>query len=210
MEKSWIFDFDGTLINSEFHLRETFTKITKKISPSRLDAAKTVLIGPPLKVTAKNILGESTDELLNLFTSAFIKCHDEELLKNIKIYPDVHKTLSEFYKMGYKMAIATNKREAPTKKIIEHLGWQKFFINVECIDSEPKERNKSKMIKIIIERNNCFEKAFFVGDTTNDGNSSSANKIRFIKAEYGYGSTEDWKDVKIYKKIDSFKELMHI
>ena len=58
MKKYWIFDFDGTLINSEKHVRETFLKITKEIAPERLVFAKKVVIGPPLEETAKEILGD--------------------------------------------------------------------------------------------------------------------------------------------------------
>ena len=55
MNKCWIFDFDGTLVDSEKHVRETFLKITKEIAPERTEIAAKVLIGPPLEETAKEI-----------------------------------------------------------------------------------------------------------------------------------------------------------
>ena len=44
MGKCWIFDLDGTLVDSEKHVRETFIKITKEIAPERIDFAEQVLI----------------------------------------------------------------------------------------------------------------------------------------------------------------------
>ena len=55
MNKCWIFDFDGTLIDSEKHVRQTFINITKKLAPERIEIAKKVIIGPPLKETAMEI-----------------------------------------------------------------------------------------------------------------------------------------------------------
>ena len=55
MNNCWIFDFDGTLVDSEKYIRETFIKITKEIAPEREDFAVKVVIGPPLNETAKEI-----------------------------------------------------------------------------------------------------------------------------------------------------------
>ena len=83
MSKCWIFDLDGTLVDSEKHIRETFIKITKEIAPERIDIAAKVLIGPPLEETAKEILGDSNIKSLKFFTENFIKIHDDEILSSL-------------------------------------------------------------------------------------------------------------------------------
>ena len=98
MNKYWIFDFDGTLIDSEKHVRETFLKITREISPERLCFAEKVLIGPPLEETAKEILGTSEIKLLKIFTDNFIKIHDDEILKNTIPYPSSEIILNKLFK----------------------------------------------------------------------------------------------------------------
>mgnify|MGYP005680699781 CR=1 FL=1 len=106
------------------------------------------------------------------------------------------------------MAIATNKGLAPTIKIIQHLRWVKFFHFVECSDNGVIMRDKNQMIKAIIEKDSDFRDANFVGDTVGDGLSAKNSKLRFIKANYGYGRTEDWGLIKIYKSIDALNELL--
>jgi len=71
-------------------------------------------------------------------------------------------------------------------------------------------RNKSEMIETIIKKDNDFKDAFFVGDAVGDGLSANSSKLAFIKASYGYGKTEDWGIIKIYKSIDALNELLVI
>jgi phosphoglycolate phosphatase len=57
LSKAIIFDFDGTLVDSEKAIYECFKSITKRIAPERERYAKNILIGPPLRDTASEILG---------------------------------------------------------------------------------------------------------------------------------------------------------
>ena len=157
MNKCWIFDFDGTLVDSEKHIRETFLKITKEMAPERIGFASKVLIGPPLEETAKEILGDSRIKSLNIFTENFIKIHDDEILKNITPYTKSQQILEKLFKMGHKIALATNKRKAPTIKIINHLGWNNFFLSIECSDSGIKPRNKFEMIEDLFRKDIDFK-----------------------------------------------------
>ena len=51
------------------------------------------------------------------------------------------------------MAVATNKRLAPTQKLIDHFGWNEYFSSIECSDSQPEMRNKDAMIQDIFNQN---------------------------------------------------------
>ena len=210
MSKAWIFDFDGTLVHSETAITQCFQRITQKLAPQRLDVAKQVLIGPPLRQTVAEILGDPEHPLIDEFVSAFIRMHDDDVLNHTTAYPSAHETLTHLYNQGQKMAIATNKRLAPTIKILEHLHWEQFFTPVECSDSEAVIRDKHQMIKTIVEKDVSFKDAYFVGDTVGDGLSANSSKLPFIKASYGYGRTEDWGIIKIFKSIDALHELLVI
>ena len=208
MSKCWIFDFDGTLVDSEKHVRETFLKITNEIAPERIDFAAKVIIGPPLEETAKEILGNSQIKYLKIFTENFIKIHDDEILKNTTPYNNSQKLLRKLFKMGHKIALATNKRRTPTIEILNHLGWNKFFVSVECSDSKIKKRTKSEMIEDLFAKDTEFKKAFFVGDTIGDASAAISKNLKFIKADYGYGGNQDWTSFKIYKEIKKIEDLL--
>lgn len=210
MGKTWIFDFDGTLVHSEVAITQCFESITKKLAPHRLDIAKNVRIGPPLRQTVAEILGEPQHPLIDEFVTAFIRMHDDNVLCNTTFYPSAYETLASLHQQGDKMAIATNKRLAPTIKILQHFHWDSFFLFVECSDSEEVMRNKHQMINAIVKKDNDFKDAYFVGDTVGDGLSANNNNLPFIKTNYGYGRREDWRIIKIYKSIDALHELLVI
>mgnify|MGYP000271009447 FL=1 len=210
MSKAWIFDFDGTLVHSEAAITQCFQRITQKLAPHRLDVAKNVLIGPPLRQTVAEILGDPEHPLIDEFVSAFIEMHDDDVLNHTTPYPSVHETLTHLYNQGQKMAIATNKRLAPTIKILEHLHWEQFFTSVECSDSEAVMRDKQQMIEGIIQKDNDFKGAYFVGDTVGDGLSANISHTPFIKASYGYGQAQDWSGVTVLQTINSLDELLKL
>ena len=208
MNNCWIFDFDGTLVDSEKHVRKTFLKITKDIAPEREDFAVKVVIGPPLEETAKEILGESNIKFLKKFTTNFTKMHDHEILNNTKPYCNSQQILKKLFKMGHKMAIATNKRKVPTIKLINHLGWNEFFLNIECSDSEKKIRSKIEMIEDLFKKDVDFKKALFVGDTIGDASAATKKNLKFIKANYGYGINQDWDNINIFQSIDKIEHIL--
>ena len=210
LRKSIIFDFDGTLVDSEKAIYECFQNITKQIAPERASYAKNLLIGPPLRDTASEILGPENQNLLDQFVQSFITIHDEQVIQHTHPYPNVIQVLKKLHAKNIPMAVATNKRLAPTKKLIDHFGWKEYFSSIECCDSESKMRNKDEMIQDIINRNSSFRGSFFVGDTVNDGVSANLNQLTFIEACYGYGRDQDWSRVNVSKEIHQFIEILEL
>ena len=210
MTKAFIFDFDGTLVNSEQAIYQCFQSITKKLAPNRVEYAKNILIGPPLRDTASEILGHEHQDSLDEFVQLFITMHDEQVIQHTQPYPDVTQVLKQLHAQNILMAVATNKRLIPTQKLMDHFDWNDYFQSVECSDSQSQIRNKDAMIQDIINQNKSFHESYFIGDTVNDGLSANLNQLPFIKACYGYGRNQDWSKVNIYKEIHHFIEILNI
>ena len=207
MSKAVIFDFDGTLVDSEKTIYKCFKSITEELAPERINYAKNILIGPPLRDTASQILGPIHHNLIDQFIRQFIEMHDDHAIFSTQPYLGVNELLKKLAFMKIPMAIATNKRKNSTIKLIEHIGWARYFYLIECRDSQLTLRNKDEMIRSIINENNLFMNSYFVGDTVNDGLSANLNQLNFIHANYGYGGQQDWANVKIKKTINAFAEL---
>ena len=207
MNKAIIFDFDGTLVDSEKSILKCFKKITQQIIPNRVNILEKILIGPPLKETASLILGPDNRDRLDEFISKFIKMHDEQVTIHTKPYSNVKKILKKFHSHEIPMAIATNKRNLPTLQLIKYFGWEQYFSNIECSDNGSSFRNKTKIIKDIIDNDLRFKHGFFLGDTINDGISANSNDLKFIWARYGYGKNQNWRKVNIFDSINKFSEL---
>ena len=207
---AFIFDFDGTLVDSEQAIYQCFQKITKQLAPERIDYAKNILIGPPLRDTASEILGPEHQDSLDKFVQLFITMHDEQVIQHTQPYPNVIQVLKQLHNKNIPMAVATNKRLAPTQKLMDHFGWNDYFSFIECSDSQNQMRNKDAMIQDIINQNESFYESYFIGDTVNDGISANINQLLFIRACYGYGRDQDWSKVTTYQEIHQFSEILKL
>ena len=143
--------------------------------------------------TTKLILGTENLHKYEKFIMLFKKEYDENLLLDTRPYLGVSETLKQLVTRGDKLAIATNKRQAATLKLINHYGWHDYFQWIACTDEKIHEiRNKNKLVTFFIKNNPEFSNAYFVGDTENDGSAATHNKLKFIKVKYGYGKNQNW------------------
>ena len=63
MSKAWIFDFDGTLVDSKPAITSCYEETTKKIAPNRINKLINLAIGPTLEETTNQILGPTLTNL---------------------------------------------------------------------------------------------------------------------------------------------------
>ena len=210
MGKLWIFDFDGTLVDSEVAIKHCYLKVTEKLVPERINFVKNILIGPTLEETAQTILSNNNLHLKDLFIKEFQSQYDSEIVLKTPIYSNVNDVLQKLKNNGDSLSVLTNKRALPTHKLINHYKWDNFFDWVACMDEYPDLKNKSELlIKQNIPKKN-YSKILLVGDTIGDGITAEKNEIDFIKVNYGYGREQDWQSINIFKSINKFDELLLI
>ena len=210
MEKLWIFDFDGTLVDSEVAIKHCYLKVTEKLLPERINFVENILIGPTLEETVQSILTNKNLHLKDLFIKEFQSQYDSEMVLETPIYSNVSDVLQKLKNNEDSLCVLTNKRAIPTHKLINHYKWNNLFEWVACMDDCPELKNKSELlIKQNIPKKN-YSKILLVGDTINDGITAEKNEIDFIKVNYGYGREQDWQSINIFKSIDKFDELLLI
>jgi phosphoglycolate phosphatase len=210
MGKLWIFDFDGTLVDSEAAIKHCYLKVTEKLLPERINFVKNILIGPTLEETTQIILTNKNLHLKNQFMKEFQSQYDSGMVLETPIYPNVNEVLQKLKNNGDSLSVLTNKRAIPTHKLINHYNWNHLFDWVACMDEYPDLKNKSELLKKQDIPKKNYSKILLVGDTVNDGIAAEKNEIDFIKVNYGYGREQDWQGINIFKSIDKFDELLLI
>ncbi|NJD25032.1 MAG: haloacid dehalogenase [Betaproteobacteria bacterium] len=188
-----IFDLDGTLIDSSASILKGFANALEshEIAPKLpLTAA---LIGPPLRQTLSTLTGISEPSVIDSLASAFMTYYDSEGYKATEAFTGVDEMLRSLVHQGRMLHIATNKRQYPTLRIVEHLGWSELFASVWALDCRrPPYPSKAAMIASLLAMHEIDPaSAAYVGDRPEDGEAADANALPFFAADWGYSSFPD-------------------
>jgi phosphoglycolate phosphatase len=187
--RHWIFDFDGTLVDSAPAILDAFAAALTENGLAPQAALDERLIGPPLAETLARISGSDDPALIQSLTERFKAHYDRDGVANTSAYPGVERLLQQLLADGIVLHIATNKRLSATRAILDHLGWQGRFRSVYALDmAEPRLPGKAALLqKQLAELGLPAQNARYIGDKAEDGEAASANGLHFHYAAWGYG-----------------------
>lgn len=205
--KNFLFDLDGTLIDSAPGIKESFYVAYLNVYNKECPQNITTFIGPPIDQVLKSVNGETNLDIINRFVDSFKQHYDTEGYKKSKLYDDVEFVLEILLKNNLNVFIATNKRVKSTKLILEYLSIGKYFNEIYCPDMEEfKFKNKTDLIAHILKINSLlFNETIMIGDTIHDGLAAVENELDFALVEYGYGKYQNSK-----YKLNNIKQLINI
>jgi len=189
---SIVFDLDGTLIDSAPSILKCLQVVLKK-NGYRTDLNFTEsLIGPPLRDVLKSITSEQNEEKIDTLIENFKIEYDQNICNLAKPYIGIHQLLVDLKLANKKIFIVTNKRQKPTKKIIDHLKWNELIDCAYNIDY-PKLgfQKKSQVINQLIDDYSLDrDGTCYVGDRAEDYEAAYLNGLLFIHAAWGYGAND--------------------
>lgn len=190
-----IFDLDGTLIDSSPSILAAFKGAFLKANLQPVQSLTPDIIGPPLKETLKNLLGENDVEEIDQLAEFFKESYDTEGYKQTQVFAGVEHLLAELSKTK-PIYIATNKRIKPTLLILEYLGWQPYFKGVYALDMpEAAAKNKAELIAYVLKIHTIkATEAIYIGDRMEDKMAAHANGLNFCYAKWGYDAEADADD----------------
>jgi len=191
-KRSLIFDLDGTLIDSSDSIILSLKAAFKDCGVRINERLSKKLVGPPLQSTLERLSGTKDPRTIDLLIKRFKSHYDSIGCFKTKFFNGIPQLLEDLSEARIEMFIVTNKREIPTKKIIKHFSWDKYFIEVLSTDSLGGSiKKKYEVIKYLINKYNLNENIFYVGDTEDDLVASTNAGTDFIYAEWGYGSIDE-------------------
>lgn len=194
--ENFIFDMDGTILNSSVEVLKCLKKAYEETGIS-YDASKisTDVIGPPLKGIFQLITPEiSDDEVLAKLESTYRKHYDYNEDDSSVLYDKIADLLILLNKMNKKLFIATNKPAIPTLRLIKSFKLD-FFKDIYTLDKfEDRQINKEEMVSDIISKYNLDKaKTVMIGDAYHDVIAGKNNGILSVGVLWGYA--KDKKDL---------------
>jgi phosphoglycolate phosphatase len=204
--KTVLFDLDGTIIDSYPGIQQAFDNAYYKVYKVRNTTSIKSLIGPPIPKILFNCNGETDEDTINLFVNHFKECYDTEDLKCSVLYDGIPELLEELQSRQVRMFIVTNKRERPTKLIMQFLNLENYFCGFYCSDNKAHYPSKELMVQDLLKIESVEPRhSILVGDTLQDKRAACFNKVSFVYAAYGYGTLED-----IECKVEKPLEILNL
>jgi len=186
--KNVIFDLDGTLIDSAPDLHAAANKMlaTMSLAPLSLEAV-TSFIGNGVPKLVERCL-----EVYDLPTSpdavsAYLGLYDADPATLTRPYPGVVACLATLKAAGCKMAVCTNKPEAPARLILDSLNLSQYFDFIAGGDTYPTMKPDPAPLY------GCAKAlggdALYVGDSETDEKTAANAGMTFALFAGGYRKT---------------------
>lgn len=133
MKKLIIFDLDGTLLNTIADLAQSTNHALRVLGyPTHEDSEYPFMVGNGINKLFERALpeGEKTEENVLRVRREFIPYYDVHNADKSRPYPGIPELLEQLQAKGIRLAVASNKYQAATTKLITHYFPEIRFVAV--------------------------------------------------------------------------------
>lgn len=182
MIKAVLFDLDGTLIDTNKLILESFRHTFKSVLNREVsDEEITLLFGKPLDATFSLYDKERVKELISVYREYNKKNHDNMC----NAFDGAKELIKEIKSMGIKVGIVTSKKEDMAKRGMEINGILEFMDVIMTPEKTEKHKpDKEPVIKACEELNINPSEAIMVGDSNFDIMSGKSAGSKTIAVKY--------------------------
>ena len=166
MMKAILFDFDGTVIDTNTLIIESYKYAFKTVMNRDVSLEEILgLFGRPLQISLNEDYGEYGDELCRKFREFNESRHDEIA----KPFPGVPDGIIAIKNAGYKIGIVTSKRRTMLERGIKLIGLENYFDVLIATEDTERHKPDPQPVLTACERL-CVapDDALYVGDSVFD------------------------------------------
>lgn len=168
---TYLFDFDGTLVDSYESLVKVFSGAYSKVGVKVPEGYTLRLMRCPLYVGYEELHGPDDENSKKIFGDEIVRLlNDEEVLKATKTYEEVKDTLVELVNRGKKLGIVTSNSKTHVKDVLGFIGLDESLFSI-IVGNEATKKHKPNPDPILkglellgINRNGVC----YVGDALDD------------------------------------------
>ena len=189
MKKAIIFDLDGTLWDSSEScaaswniILEKHPDITRRITVDDMHS----FMGKTLDKIAPMALPDVPEPRRMEIMRECVRYEQDYIAQHGGVlYPGLRETL-EILRLEYLLIIVSNCQDGYIQCFLEYSGLGELFADFESAGGTGL--SKGENIRLVIRRNSV-DCAVYVGDTQGDLDSADFAGVPFIRAAYGFGTT---------------------
>lgn len=172
---TYLFDFDGTLVDSHDSLVLVFAGAYAKVGIKVPENFVLRLIRIPLYQGYEELNGPDDEESRKIFGDEIIRLLDDpEVLKATKTYEDVKEVLIELHKRGKKLGIVTSNNAKHVAEVLDFIDLDKNMFSVIVGNKETKRHKPypDPILKGLELLGESVDNACYVGDGLDDMRSA--------------------------------------
>ena len=212
MKKLVIFDLDGTLLNTIADLAAATNQALQYYGyPTHETEAYRFFVGNGINKLFERALpeGERTEENVLKIRSQFIPYYDEHNADLSRPYPGISELLKTLQQQGIMIAVASNKYQAATRKLIAHYFPEINFVEVlgqrEGIPAKP---DPSIINEIMTKAGVKQEDILYVGDSNVDMQTAHHAGVTAIGVAWGFRPRTELEALHPAHIIEKAEELL--
>lgn len=162
-----IFDFDGTLADTNQLIINSFNHIYCKYHDGKCDEEYILsTFGEPLELTLRRDFGDFEYEDV---LGSYREYQTERFEKEVKLYETVEETIKHLIDKNIKIGIATSRLRGSTLSALQKFNIDKYFQVIVAADDVVNHKpDKEPLIKVIKALNSSTDKTLYVGDSKFD------------------------------------------
>jgi phosphoglycolate phosphatase len=206
--KHVMFDLDGTLTDSGSGIINSYMYALNILNLKEKEPAKiTEFIGRPLHVyfAEKHMLkDEDLGNAVNLYREYYT---DKGIFENM-LYDGIKELLAVLKDNGLKIYLVTGKPIRFAKRILEHFGIEKYFINAYGSGMGTVNSNKVELIGEYLRNEKADPaKSLMIGDRKEDILGAKSCGVLSGGVTYGFGSSNEINNAKPDIVFNSVNEI---
>lgn len=192
MQRTLVLDLDGTLVDSVPDLTAALNRLMDaRALPRFAPAAVTRMVGDGARVLVERAFaahGQASDEAA---LAAFLEDYAAHAAVETRAFPGVAETLRGLSAAGWRMAVCTNKPEAPARSLLAALGLDGYFAAIGGGDSFPvRKPDPAHLRATLAAAGGSPARAVMAGDHHNDQMAAAGCGMPAIFAAWGYSPPE--------------------
>ena len=187
-----IFDLDGTLLNTIDDLGYACNHALEQTGyPTHPIESYPVKVGDGINNLIRRALPEEerTEENILRVRGYFVPYYNTHNCDYTRPYEGIPELLSALKAQGHRLAVASNKYQAATEKIVSHFFPDTFDVVLgerEGIERKPNPQ----IVEDILDRCAERQKTLYVGDSLVDLNTAKNAGVPFAACTWGFVSRE--------------------
>ena len=185
-----VLDLDGTLVDSVPDLAASLGRVFLHHGLQPYTELEVVpMIGDGVQVLLQRALAGRGKTLDQPLLTEFVADYSAHAAEATRPFPGVPETLRQLVDDGWKLAVCTNKPEAPARALLSALGLLDYFADVGGGDTFPTRKpDPAHLLATIAAAGGSPARSVMVGDHANDIAAARGAGVPAVFAQWGYGA----------------------